>query len=529
MIKFENRKNGKTHGVVYTSARIVNAMLDLVGYTSKNNLSKIKILEPSAGDGAFLLEIIKRLHISSKKYRFDFKTALNNIKSFEINPSSAEALKQHLINDLSFIFNNEDSIPKSLITASDFLDTDTKKFDIIIGNPPYVRHEQIPDVQKTKYRHNFATFTHRSDLYIPFFEKSLRSLTSNGKLCFICSNRWIKNQYGSTLREFIAKNYWIESIIELNSSDVFEEKVLAYPSIFFISNQKNERQQTQVVSWEGNQKNHYEKMLKKIELTDADWANSLALEDYRSKALFSIEEMGFQIGIGIATGADSIFIRKDLPDLVEKELTLPILMSRDTKSNNLEWGGNYLLNPFLTDGSLIELDKFPKARHYLLSHETILRNRHTAKKNPLKWYKTIDRIKYELTLQPKILLPDMSGNTRLLIDKGSFYPHHNLYYITGRNLKSLKILAAVLMSEFSYQQLINIGNLMNGGYPRWQSQNLRKLLLPHIDQLQSEDQQVLLKAYETNDIPRINSVIEQIVISLPASTPKSKAQLVLDI
>ena len=81
-----------------------------------------------------------------------------------------------------------------------------------------------------------------------------------------------------------------------------------------------------------------------------------------------------------------------------------------------------------------------------------------------------------LQKQAKILLPDMSGNSYIFVDDGEFYPLHNIYYITGDSNIKLYILAAILMSDFAKNQLAAITNKMNGGFLRWQSQYLKKIL-----------------------------------------------------
>ena len=124
------------------------------------------------------------------------------------------------------------------------------------------------------------------------------------------------------------------------------------------------------------------------------------------------------VGIGIATGADSIFIAKGLPDKVEKELLLPALNAKDVSGNRLHWSGKYLLNPYKTDGELINLEDYPRAAEYLISHRETLQKRYVAKKNPRKWYKTIDRIIPNLKDSPKVLLPDISGNQLIFVDEG---------------------------------------------------------------------------------------------------------------
>jgi hypothetical protein len=182
-------------------------------------------------------------------------------------------------------------------------------------------------------------------------------------------------------------------------------------------------------------------------------------------------------------------------------------MSKDIKNDTFSWKGNYLINPFCNDGNLINLSDFPMAKKYFEENENILKRRHIAKKNPQNWYKTIDKVNPELTSKAKLILPDISGNKYIFIDEGNYYPHHNLYYITGNNIVSLKVLASILLSDFARQQLLNIGNKMNGGYPRWQSQYLKKLRIPQITSLPKNFVNELIRAYDSYDLNKINSLI----------------------
>src|SRR5690606_7332337 len=91
------------------------------------------------------------------------------------------------------------------IREADFLTTDLPHdFDYVVGNPPYVRQELIPEAKLADYRSRFKTFYDRADLYIPFFERSLDALAPGGRLGFICTDRWTKNKYGGPLRAMVA-------------------------------------------------------------------------------------------------------------------------------------------------------------------------------------------------------------------------------------------------------------------------------------------------------------------------------------
>lgn len=511
---YGTRSNGNNHGLVLTKPIVIEIMLDRVGYSPNHNLRDIKVIEPAAGDGAFAIKIIERLYDSSLKYDFSFQKALSNLVFFELDMEMAILLRDRIESTLN---KYTTLVPDELIRVEDFLLSKSDKCDLVVGNPPYVRHENIPEEQKESYKKRFSTFRHRSDLYIGFYEKGLSLLKENGTLSFICSNRWLKNQYGQGLRSLIQLNYSLYEIIDLEETCPFEEEVIAYPAITTI---RNSKKQTIVNYYKIND-------IAKLRDINKDFAITRTLNTTNSKNWFSyewngevfekfltaIESQGFNIGIGVATGLDRVFIREDFKSLVEIELLIPILTSKDLRNNKLNWSGNYILNPFDCTGKLIDLTKYPKAKGYFESHRELLERRHLAKKNPSHWYKTIDRIKPSLTSQDKIILPDISGNSHLFIDKGSFYPHHNLYYITGGGHNKLVILASILESDFIRNQLLELGTTMNGGYPRWQSQNLKKLRIPMIDAMPKETSNALIQAYHDKDYQTINKLVTEDEIS----------------
>ena len=519
------RRSGGQHGDVFTSPEVVSYMLDIVGYTADNNLSKTSILEPSCGEGEFIVEIAGRLLESSRRFGFDFSTAFkSNVFGYDIDENKI-ALCRKRIKELGL------SIPLEWnIRQADFLTEGIRTFDIIVGNPPYIRYEQIPVELLSIYKREFHTFHYRADLYILFFEKTLMALAPGGRHCFICSNRWLKNEYGKKLRGWIAQSFRLESIVSLEkATDAFQEDVLAYPNITLISNARPGHTFTFSEITSITQLRKDSKSLLPAPAS-ADWScvfNHAQSDD----TLVTIEEMGFLIGIGAATGADSVFIAKDLPEKVEKELLLPALNARDMSGNRMQWSGQYLLNPYKPTGELINLDDYPKAAAYLISHREALQKRYVAKKNPEKWYKTIDRIVPSLKDSPKVLLPDISGNQLIFVDDGRFYPQHNLYYITGGSLRQLHLLSAMLMSDYVKSQLLSITNCMNGGYPRWQSQYLRKLVIPDVNVIDESLAERLLEAYQAFDLTRLNDTMADIVSVPRAQSHKRQPhaqQLALD-
>jgi len=496
------RANGNGHGDVPTSPEVVKYMLNLVGYVPTRNLSDVNILEPSCGDGEFIIEIAKRLKDSSLIFGFNAQDAFQKcVYGCDIVAEKIVLCKQRL-EALGY------DTTKTQIKVGDFLQSRLPEMDIVVGNPPYVRYENIPAYLLNYIKSTFPTFHYRSDLYIPFFEKSLRLLKPNGLHCFICANRWLKNEYGKKLRRLVASCFRLEKIINLENADAFQENVLAYPAITLIANRKSsptfKYAEIEKVSELANLK-----MADRESPVSDDWTiafNSSTNCDH----LYTIEELGFKIGIGVATGADKIFISPQLPDVVEHELLLPALNAKDLRGDQLNWHREYLLNPYSSNGELINLSKYPLAAKYLGSHQDRLAKRHVAQKNSSRWYRTIDRIFPHLKSEAKILLPDMSGNRFIFVDEGNYYPLHNLYYITGHSVRELKILSVILMSDNIRQQIGNITNNMNGGFPRWQSQYLRKLKVPNIGQLKKVLCDQLVNCYDIRDYDTINMLVGQL-------------------
>jgi hypothetical protein len=518
------RSNGGEHGAVMTKKQVVEFMLDSCGYLASKDLSKIRLLDPAGGDGVFMMSVLDRLYNSSSRHGFDFLQSLDNLKTIEIDENRALSLKDNLRNKVKRL--GFDKKIDSLVVKGDFLTSDLDQLDIIIGNPPYIRQENIPERKKILYRRLFRLFRHRSDLYIAFFEKSLNLLTKDGKLCFICPDRWLINRYGGPLRDHISENYSVSMVVNLNKADPFEEEVLGYPIIILIdaSNKTKSIEYFVIKNISDLQRitKHEIEDLPHLRISMPRRGTQWIFEkivDYDNRCFLKIEEQGFKIGIGVATGADSVFIGKNLGDCIEKELMLPIVLSKDIKNGEIRWSGNYILNPFKNGANdVIRLDEYPLAKKYLHANMERSKDRHVAKKDLSRWYKTIDRIYDDLLPRPKLLLPDIKKSRIIAMDEGLYYPHHNLYYIINESTEDLKILGALLMSEFSSNQLNNVSVKMHGGLARWQAQSLRKIFLPKISDMPKNIKKSLVLMFNEKDISGINLLVKNYIQDIQSSS-----------
>jgi hypothetical protein len=229
----------------------------------------------------------------------------------------------------------------------------------------------------------------------------------------------------------------------------------------------------------------------------------------------TIEESGAgtRIGIGVASGADDIYVAPQLSAEVERDCLLPLVASEDIRNGRIEWNKRYMFNPYdnQDDRQMLDLERFPRASAYLNRHAEKLKSRYCAKKHPDAWYRTLDRIKYSTLRAPKLLLPDIQrGGNVALDERGEYYPHHNVYWITSASW-DMKALCVIMRSSFVTNQMRCVSMQMRGGSIRYQSQNLRNIHIPAWSSLDERDVSALATLYSEKDIKKIDACVERVV------------------
>jgi hypothetical protein len=527
-------QNGsEERGAVFTKLEVVEFILDLVGYTADKPLHRYRLIEPSFGQGDFLFPIVNRLLASYQTTTSNFSRIFEDlsaaIRAVEVHTQSIANTQSKLLNLLKNCgVSEEDS--KRLIEAwlikGDFLLVElSNSFTHAAGNPPYVRQELIPDVLLTEYRKRYSTIYDRADLYVPFIERCLDLLEPGGTMGFICSDRWMKNKYGGPLRAMISEKYRLKYYVDMVDTPAFHSDVTAYPAITIIS--REEPGPTRIAHRPDIQKKGLLKLaqsMKSVKISGGDgvievngvsngrepWIlrsfDQLALVRRLEKEFPLIEEAGCKIGIGVATGADKVFIGPyDRLD-VEPDRKLPLVGTRDIESGKVKWRSLGVINPFNDDGSLVNLARFPKLAGYFKAHSESILKRNCAKKNPQSWYRTIDRIYPDLMSQPKLLIPDIKGGAHIVYENGKFYPHHNLYFITSQEW-DLKALQAVLRSGIAKLFVSTYSTQMRGGYLRFQAQYLRRIRLPSWKDVPESIREALNNAAQTDNIDTCNRAV----------------------
>lgn len=527
----------QARGAVFTRREVVGFILDLVGYTDDKPLFTRRILEPSCGRGDFLLPIIDRCIGSIDKSGIDLQ---DHIESFASSIVAVELHKDTYTSTMESVASLlmqrgightcATRLAASWVRQGDFLLAPLEDpFDYIVGNPPYVRQENIPAALLAEYRRRFKTMYDRADIYVAFYEKSLGHLRKHGTLGFICADRWMKNRYGGPLRELIAKSFHLKAYIDMTDTDAFHTEVSSYPAITVIRRDKPGPTRialrpaidsdlftalsTKLADHAHVLEDDSVREIPAVAKGSAPWVLEHALQTLFVRRLEqqypSLEQAGCKVGIGVATGADKVFIGAYDSLTVEPSRKLPLATTRDIQSGEIAWKGLGVINPFAESGKLVDLKEYPLLLQYLEHHEPVLRKRHCAQRNPKNWYRTIDRIWPRLTNQPKLLIPDIKGEAHVVYEPGNLYPHHNLYYVVSQAW-DLRALQAVLLSNVSKLVVATYSTRMRGGYLRFQAQYLRRIHIPFWQDVPRILREELTQAAVARDLDACNSAVERL-------------------
>lgn len=327
-------------------------------------------------------------------------------------------------------------------------------FDIVIANPPYVRHEDIKDLTPVlKSEYHYECSASRADLYVFFYERSVKLLKPQGVLSFITSNKWYRAKYGENLRLFMASHMRLNSIIDFGDEAVFT--ALAYPTIVIATRREQPlnpapaSDQVRALNW--SQEHPVEQFpvvfqqkafdVPQSELKKQGWQ----LEPQRQRQLLArIRSAGTPLGeyvqgrfyYGIKTGLNDAFVidwatrqRLIAEDPKSAELIKPYLRGRDVKRWKVEWADLYLIVfPF---GFHEQLSEYPAILKHLSQFEDALRKRgqctssRGGKSEGQHHWLELDNNPKESYLaefeKPKILVPAIEDGVEYAPDLEGFY------------------------------------------------------------------------------------------------------------
>ncbi|GAA7027967.1 class I SAM-dependent DNA methyltransferase [Helicobacter pylori] len=390
-------------------------------------------------------------------------------------------------------------------------------FDCIIGNPPYIRQEQIKPLKPLLEKQYQDFYNSSADIYTYFFALSYHLLKEKGFNAFITSNKYARAKYGTQLRGLLLKKTTIISYMELNALKVFESATVDTSIMSFIKQTPLKESQFNYYEPTPDDKNLKSNSLsmKQNALSTESFifanATLLDLRDKMESVGTPLKDWDIQIYRGILTGASEAFIiptekREEILNACKTQeerertetLIKPILRGKDIKRYSYEWAGEWVIFipwhfPNTDNPKNMEENEQDFSIHYpiiyahLLSHKDKLlkRNKDETGKR-YEWY-CLQRWAanyYQDFEKEKIVYGEIVQEPRFYLDNGEcelgyFYAEATSFILTGEHLRYLLGMLHSKLITFAFKTFYAGGGLGESGY-RYKKAFIERLPIPKI-------------------------------------------------
>lgn len=534
MNNLENKKTGAHYTPDDLSFYLAKELREAWKKNSQLEHDNLRILDPSCGNGNLLLAI-----------QNVFKDLKYKAIGIDINQSAIKEAQKKLNNSFELI--NADYL-KGFESLDD-------QEDLIIANPPYVRTSVLGAGYSQQLSKKF-NLSGKLDMYQVFFKAMTRSLREGGILCAITSNKYLTNKTGKDIRNFLTKNFEIIKIIDLGDTRPFSAAVL--PAIFigkkkkgvinknipFVKTYETQEEVTETRNVDKlsrllNQKNgvyKFKNMNFKVTRGSLDttsnssdpwnmatieekkWANKL-----EKNAAMKFSDV-FDVRVGIKTTADKVFIKDNWESLDDNLRPERKVLHKLISAKKLDkWSPNpHKLNEILYTHTMelgkrvpINLNNFPHAKNYLLSHKEELSSRRYVAKANRNWFEIWVPQCPDKLLDYKVVFPDISEKAKFAYDDNGFFVDGNCYWLTTKdNIDNDYLLLATGVANSCVMEKyydIKFQNVLYNGRKRYLTQYVKNYLLPDINNDHSKNVIKLVKELirSSKDIRELEEKVDE--------------------
>ncbi|MCY6353895.1 Eco57I restriction-modification methylase domain-containing protein [Clostridium sp. ZS2-4] len=527
-IKYLEKDKGKVSGIVYTP-------YEMADYIAKNTIKSediienpyIKILDPSCGCGNILLACfmyLKQVYeinledINTKNNLKLSKSEIikhiidNNIFGFDLDSNALRILAIDLY-DSAHYFNRDNLINKDFL-----MDENVIKYDVIIGNPPYIGHKAINKEYSKELKKKYKSiYKDKGDIFYCFFQSALNILNKKGKLAFITSRYFIEAPSGEELRKILKEVCSLYKIVDFYGIRPFK-KVGIDPVIIFLINEQEVNDSIEIIKPIQNLPRNKEKFynslflsrgndykqffINKNLLNNKGWI----LRDEKERNIISkIEKKSFthlsnicESYQGIITGCDRAFIVDDktMEEYnLEKDIIKPWIKSSYIDKNCIKKHNKYLIY-----SDCIEMEEeYPNAIKHIEKQKAKLLQRRECKRGVRKWYELQWGRRREIFEMEKIIFPYKSSNNRFILDKGKYFSADVYCLVLKENVPFTYTYLISLLNSKVYQYYFQtfakkLGDNIYEYYPN----NLMRLCIPTMGNQEEFDDDNLNSFFQFN-------------------------------
>ena len=516
------------HGVVETKSEkgiTYNWMPDVehaVWLDYRQELRGLTVVDPACGSGAFLIAAFDYLAAEYKRVaerlaafgeavdasEVDREILAGNLHGVDLNPEPVEitklalwlktAKRGKLLQDLeqsircgNSLIADKSEHGRAFDWQAEFPEIFAQGgFDIVLGNPPYVRMETIKPFKPYLEKH-YAAAADRADLYAYFYEKGFKLLRPGGRLGYVSSSTFFRTGSGENLRHFLRTLAEIETVVDFGDLQIFEG-VTTYPAIVTMrrapsANEDGQEGELRFLNIRAGVSDDLARTFRseaqtmpRARLGDGSWQlEEDKLAALRAKIKAGRKTLGVVYGpplYGIKTGLNEAFIvsreRRDelvARDVRSAELLVPFLRGENIKRWRVESEDLFLIN--IPKGK-VKIDDYPAIRDDLLPFKPALEARATKQ----EWFELQQA---QLAYQPRFLTPKISyghfaQNRIFAFDKTGFFSNDKSYFIPDADYGLL----AYLNSRLAWFFIVGLSPAVRGGFHELRVQYIEHVPLP---------------------------------------------------
>ena len=455
----------------------------------QDELKTVRILDPACGSGAFLIEAFDQLYTAYQQannrladlqggqrtiFDLDKRILENNLYGVDLNEEAIEICRlslwiktaqrgkaltslDHSIRVGNSVVSDPSVHPKAFDWKTAFPEVLAQGgFDVVVGNPPYVRQEWLSDF-KPYLQTNFQAYHGMADLYVYFYELGLRELKPGGRLSFIVTNKWMKAGYGEPLRRHLSASSWVESVVDFGHAKQIFEDADVFPCILVARKPipspppttarlcSIPRDQLRIddlsrqIEAEGVELPLAQLGADTWQLEPAGVTNLMA--KLRKNGLRLVEFAGVTPLYGVKTGLNEAFLidGKKRAELVasdprSEEIIKPYMRGQDAIRWSPDWAGYWMI--FTRKGT--DISKYPAIERHLSIYRERLEPKpkgHTGEwkgraGSTYQWFELAMPIEYwEAFERPKILYPDITWQAQFCRDDSGLYANNTMYFL----------------------------------------------------------------------------------------------------